>query len=33
MPILDVSAKRGDGMSDWLALVTTRAAEFRNAAN
>jgi hydrogenase nickel incorporation protein HypB len=29
MPILNVSAKRGDGMSEWLALVTSRAAEFR----
>jgi hydrogenase nickel incorporation protein HypB len=32
MPILRVSAKRGDGMNDWLALIESRAAEFRAAA-
>jgi hydrogenase nickel incorporation protein HypB len=31
MPILHVSAKRGDGMSDWLALVAKRMADFRAA--
>jgi hydrogenase nickel incorporation protein HypB len=31
MPILRVSAKRGDGMSDWLTLVAKRLAEFRDA--
>jgi hydrogenase nickel incorporation protein HypB len=33
MPILRVSAKRGDGMSDWLTLVASRMAEFRAASN
>jgi hydrogenase nickel incorporation protein HypB len=33
MPILRVSAKRGDGMSDWLTLVGSRMAEFRAASN
>jgi hydrogenase nickel incorporation protein HypB len=32
MPILQVSAKRGDGMNDWLALIASRVAEFRSAA-
>jgi hydrogenase nickel incorporation protein HypB len=32
MPILNVSAKRGDGMSDWLALIASRVAEFRASA-
>jgi hydrogenase nickel incorporation protein HypB len=32
MPILRISAKRGDGMNDWLALIASRAAEFRAAA-
>jgi hydrogenase nickel incorporation protein HypB len=32
MPILNVSAKRGDGMSDWLSFVTARATDFRDAA-
>lgn len=31
MPILKLSAKRGEGMSDWLALVASRVAEFRSA--
>jgi hydrogenase nickel incorporation protein HypB len=32
MPILQVSAKRGDGMNDWLGLIASRVAEFRAAA-